>query len=229
MPRSSRCVWPGLAYHVTQRGTNRQRVFFTDSDRKCYLQLLRANLEDAGVRVLAWCLMDNHVHLALIPQQEDSLAVLLRRVHGRYAQMINARRQRTGHLWQQRFFSCALEASHVRRALAYVERNPVRAGLVERAEQYRWSSAAVHLGLRADREGLLDEEYWRQMGGAEGWRELLMTPEERAELRLLERCTYAGRPYGGEEFVKAMEERFGRKWRRWGFEGDGEKGLRAVA
>jgi putative transposase len=227
MPRNARCVEPGLAYHVTQRGTNHQRVFFSDADRKAYLGLVGDQLDDARVRVLAWCLMDNHVHWIVIPDQEDSLAVLFRRVHGRYAQMVNARRRRTGHLWQSRFFSCPLEGNHLRRALAYVERNPVRAGLAARPEDYRWSSAAAHLGLRRDREGLLDWDCWRELGGAQAWRELLMTPDDLAQLRVLRRCTYAGRPYGGEEFLRAMEERFGRKWRRWKFEGAGQAALEA--
>lgn len=213
---------PDQAYHLTQRGTNRQRVFFTDTDRSSYLRLMASNLGDAGVRLLGWCLMRNHVHFVAVPAHEDSLAVLMRRVNGRFAQMVNARLGRSGHLWQNRYFSCALSPSHLRRALVYVERNPVRAGLVESPEQYKWSSAAVHLGLVKDRYSLLDNEFWEQNGGAAGWKALLGAEESVCELRLLRRCTYAGRPYGEEEYVALMEARFGREWRRWGF----EKGLR---
>jgi putative transposase len=218
MPRNQRCILPGQAYHITQRGTNRQRIFFTSSGWAAYLRLLGQNLDDAGVRLLAWCLMPNHVHLIAVPERADSLSVLLRRVHGRYAQMVNAQRVRSGHLWQNRFYSCALSASHLWRALAYVELNPVRAGITERAEDYRWSSAAPHLGLTRDRYLLLDMDFWRGQGGASAWRELLATPEELLEMRLLRRCTYSGRPFGEEEFVASFEERFQRVWRRWGFE-----------
>ncbi len=152
--------------------------------------------------MLAWCLMSNHIPLVAEPEAGDSLAVLLRRAHGRYAQMLNACLKSTGHLSQSRFFRCPLETAHLRRALADVERNPVRAGLVERAEPYRWSSAAVHLELAQDRPGLVDEPFWREFGGAETWRELLMSPEELSELRLLRRCTFAGRPYGSERFLQ---------------------------
>ena len=86
MPRNARCVEPGLAYHVTQRGSNRQRVFFSASDYRMYLSLLREQIAYAEVRVLAYCLMTNHVHLVVVPERADSLAVLFRRVHGRYAQ-----------------------------------------------------------------------------------------------------------------------------------------------
>ncbi len=218
MARNSRCVVPGVAYHVTQRGTNKQQVFFTASDRATYLGLLKENLTLTQTRLLAWCLMKNHVHLALMPEMEDSLEVLLRRVHGRYAQMVNARRLRTGHLWQNRYFSCPLSETHLRRALAYIEQNPVRAGLVNQPEQYQWSSAAAHLGMARNRLSLCDETFWQQQGGLEGWQELLSTPEQLLTLRLLRRCTYAGRPFGDDQFIDSMEQRFQRKWRRWGFE-----------
>ncbi len=90
--------------------------------------------------------------------------------------------------------------------------------MVEQAEQYRWSSAAVHLELSQDKLRLVGEQFWQGFGGAEALLELLMSPEDLSELRLLRRCTFAGRPYGSEAFLQEMEERFGRKWRRWSFE-----------
>jgi putative transposase len=218
MPRNARCVQPELAYHVTQRGTNRQRVFYAPSDYKMYLSLVRSEREDAGVRILAYCLMTNHVHLIAIPEREDSLAVLFRRVHGRYAQYLNVRRRRSGHLWQQRFFSCPLSESHLWVALRYVEQNPCRAFMTARPEQYRWSSAAAHMGAGADRFRILDLDYWQRAGGADTWREMHAAAGSPNPVQLLRRCTYAGRPFGEEEFVVGLEERFGRKWRRWGFE-----------
>jgi len=89
--------------------------------------------------------MTNHIHLVAIPAREDSLSILMRRVHGRYAQYYNARSGRSGHLWQNRFFACTLGPGHLWSALAYVERNPIRAGIVGRAGDYVWSSAVAHL------------------------------------------------------------------------------------
>ena len=100
MPRNARVVAPGLPYHITQRGTNRERVFFTAGDRVLYLQLIRENMEQAGVQVLAYCLMTNHVHFVVVPEREDSLSVLFGRANGRYAQAVNIRKGRCGHLWQ---------------------------------------------------------------------------------------------------------------------------------
>jgi putative transposase len=219
MSRNARCILPGLPYHVTQRGTNRERVFFSTAHRKTYLDLLARNCPDAGVRVLAYCLMSNHVHLIVVPERGDSLAVLFRRVHGAYAQAVNAGRGRTGHLWQNRFYSCPLSDAHLWVALRYVEANPVRAGLAARAEEYRWSSAPVHLGeQRPERGSVLDLEFWEASGGVAMWRQLHASAEGDGQVNLLRRCTYAGRPFGDEEFVKQMETHFQRRWRRWSFE-----------
>jgi REP-associated tyrosine transposase len=160
MPRRARCVLPGIAYHVTQRGVDRRATFSADEDRHTYLRLLGENLREADVRLWAWCLMTNHVHLVLLPGSEESLSVLFRRVHGRYAQYYNARWGRSGHLWQNRFFSCILGTGHLWTALAYVERNPVRAGMVEAAVDYPWSSAAAHTTGIAP-TGLLDMAWWQ--------------------------------------------------------------------
>lgn len=205
---------PGLAYHVTQRGTDRQRVFFLNSDRDMYLHLLARNLACARVRLIAYALMTNHVHAVVIPEQLDSLAVLFRRVHGRYAQFINTRRGRSGHLWQGRFYSCPLDGDHLSTALRYVEENPCRARLSARPEDYRWSSAAVHLGLRRDGYGLVDLGFWERSGGAATWREMLAAPANEEQTDRLRQCTYGGRPFGGEDFLARMEENFGRTWRR---------------
>jgi putative transposase len=228
MPRNARCVLPGHPYHVTQRGTDRQTVFRTATDYKVYLALLREQLRYVEVSVHAWCLMRNHVHLVVTPHEVEALAFLFRRVHGRYAQYFNAKHHRTGHLWQNRFYSCILAGSHVRKALRYVERNPVRAEIAERPADYRWSSAAAHLTGK-DPFGVLDWSEWERLGKAEGWAGLLATPEEREQMRLLRRCTYAGRPFGEEEFLAEMEEQFDRKWRSWGFEGKEMNKIAAAA
>jgi len=156
--------------------------------------------------------MTNHVHLIAVPERADSLAVLLRRVHGRYAQYYNTRWGRTGHLWQNRYFACLLEPDHLWTALAYVERNPLRAGMVRWAADYRWSSAAAHLS-GVDETGILDMEWWRREDRGEEWDQVLGEEELEAS-SALRRCTYAGRPFGNERFVSEMSQRFGRHWER---------------
>ncbi len=212
MPRRNRCLLPGVACHITQRGVDRRPTFSSDQDRQTYLRLLRENLSDAQVAILAFCLMTNHVHLIAVPEREDSLAVLLRRVHGRYAQYYNIRSGRTGHLWQNRFYACALGRDHLWAALAYVDWNPVRAGLTLSPGGYRWSSAAAHLSGQ-DVDGLLDMSWWAREGPAATWAERLGRNDDE-EASTLRRCTYAGRPFGDEHFVDAISRRFGRYWTR---------------
>ena len=113
MPRRSRCVEPGLAYHVTQRGVAGIGVFHSQTDRRVYADLAAEQLQQARVSVYAYCWMTNHVHWIVVPDQADSLAVLFRRLHGHYAQYFNVRRRRRGHLWQNRFFSCAVDGTHL--------------------------------------------------------------------------------------------------------------------
>jgi putative transposase len=150
MPRIARVVIPGCPHHVTQRGNRREDVFFTEADRLRYLELLAEYAAKDGLAVQAYCLMTNHVHLVVVPRAEASLAAALKPVHMRYTQHVNRTQRLRGRLWQGRFFSCPLDDEHLWAAVRYVECNPVRAGLLERAEHYPWSSAAAHCGLRAD-------------------------------------------------------------------------------
>jgi putative transposase len=204
MPRKARIVVPGVPHHVTQRGTDHQTVFHAQRDRQVYLDLLAEQSRLAGVRVLAYCLMLNHIHLIAVPKLEFPLALCLQRVHGRYAQYLNARRQRSGHLWQSRFFSCALDDAHLWTALRYVELNPVRAGMVERAWEHRWSSAAAHLGRR-DASRILDLGFWEEAGGAATWSELIAAEEDADEIEKLRRATYACRPLGQWAFANRRD------------------------
>jgi putative transposase len=190
---------------VLPSGVDHQRVFFTDGDRRTYLEWLTTYAAEARARILAYCLMDNHIHLVAIPEETRSLATALRRAHGRYSLYLNTRRKRSGHLWQNRFYSCPLDDQHLWIALRYVERNPVRANLVARPEEYAWSSAAAHLGF-TDPPELLDLPFHAQAGGTQRWAALLAEPEELIDIRALQRGTFSGRPLGSDEFVTALEQ-----------------------
>jgi len=141
VPRRARSVFPGIAHHVTQRGNNRQQVFLSTSDYELYLKVLARHCRSCGVAIAAYCLMPNHVHLIAMPEAEDSLSKALGQTHAEYALAFNRSEGRSGHLWQNRFFSCPLDRDHLAQAQLYVELNPVRAGLVDEAWQWGWSSA----------------------------------------------------------------------------------------
>jgi putative transposase len=147
MSRIPRIVLENIPYHITQRGNGRQQVFFDPYDYQLYLDLLRRYAEDAQLRLRAYCLMPNHVHLIAAPARPNSMASALGRTHADYARHFNLKRRSCGHAWQARFFSCPLDAAHLWNAMAYVERNPVRARIVDEAGQYPWSSAGPHLDV----------------------------------------------------------------------------------
>ena len=209
----ARVVAEGVPHHITQRGNNRQDTFLQDEDRRCYLNFLRVQGEQHGLSVLGYCLMTNHVHLVATPRQSGSLAIALGRAHQAYSRYFNRRYQRSGHLWQNRFYSCPLGRGHLATALLYVDLNPVRARLVGAAEHYPWSSAAAHLG-RTDSRALLDDWAWNDLGLGADWKECLAAAANPAEEVELRTATYGGRPFGDETFVSEMEQLAGRNLRR---------------
>jgi REP-associated tyrosine transposase len=159
MPRTARIVIAGCAHHVTQRGNDGQAVFVGDEDREVFLAYLREASECFGLTIEGYCLMGNHVHVIATPDEEASLALALKRTNQLYAQYTNRVHGHRGHLWQDRFFSCPLDDAHFWKALAYVERNPVRARLCRKPWRWVWSSAAAHCGGQ-DGSGLLDLNGW---------------------------------------------------------------------
>ncbi|KKL68886.1 hypothetical protein LCGC14_2120480, partial [marine sediment metagenome] len=150
MPRIARVVIPDVPLHVTQRGNRQEDVFFCDEDRLRFLELLGRYSVRHGLAINAYCLMTNHVHLVVTPRSEDSLSATLRPLNTCYTQHVNHSQGYVGHLWQGRPYSCLLDERHFWAAVRYVERNPVRARIVRKAQNYRWASAAAHCGLRED-------------------------------------------------------------------------------
>jgi putative transposase len=195
-----------------QRGNNRESVFVADEDRRVYLQLLQEQADKYGLEVLGYCLMDDHVHLVAIPHEAESLAQAVGRTHFRYSQYVNRVHQRSGHLWQGRFYSCALDRRHLWLALRYVELNPVQARLCRKPWRYEWSSAAVHTDEKAESE-LLNLRRWYRQTSAEAWRKELAKGLTDAEMGLLRLRTQTGRPLGSDSFLNKIEAVLGRRVR----------------
>ena len=150
MPRRARVVFEGVVHHITQRGNYRQNVFEDDSDKSKYIEFIREYSEKYGMKIYAYCLMSNHVHFIAAPVKEDSLAMTFKYSNMRYSSYFNKKNKRSGHLWQGRFYSCPLQFEHALEALRYVERNPVRARMVELPWEYEWSSAREHVGFNGE-------------------------------------------------------------------------------
>ena len=210
MPRMARLVIPGLPHHITQRGSRKQATFFSNDDYAEYLALLHKNLGSAGVDIWAYCLMPNHVHLIAVPRNPDSLSKLLRLTHHRYARYINDGHGWQGHLWQERYHSCVMDENHLMAAVRYIELNPVRAGLCERPDDWRWSS--VHAHLFGDPDPVLSTEPMAIR--VSDWASYLSAPEHGPSIDDIRRHTNTGRPAGDDGFVELLEALTGRTLRR---------------
>ncbi len=211
MSRIARIILEGVPYHVTQRGNGRQQVFFEDRDYCLYLDLLRNSCQKERLPIWAYCLMPNHIHLIAVPERETAMAQAMGRTNADFARYYHLRKRSSGHVWQARYHSSPLDERHLWRAMAYVERNPVRAQLAARAEEYEWSSARLRLTGAA---GMVDLTPWRAKYDWPRWQEALRTSidEEAFGLRLQE-ASRRGRPLGDEQFVENLEKRCGRRLR----------------
>lgn len=207
MARRRRDSIPGFSYHLTQRGNRKVQIFFDDLDRRVYMKLLIKHCVEEKVRIWAYSLMDNHVHHIAVPDREKALSLAFKGIFEEYARYINTRYEKAGHLFQGRFKAAVLDEPYLWNAVPYVERNPVRAGIVRRAEDYRWSSAAAHCGLREDPVLSWDLPLIPLVPDWSAW----LAKEERAEdLEFIRNATQTGRPCGSEEFAKMLEAKLGR-------------------
>jgi putative transposase len=207
MARLARIVVPGLPHHVTQRGNRRETTFFKKDDYALYRDWLATSSDRAGCDVWAYCLMPNHVHTILVPSDEDGLRKTFADLHRRYTAHINARLRVTGHLWQGRYGSVVMDEDHLINAIRYVTLNPVRAGLVKRAQDWKWSSARAHLAGRDDAVVNVAPVLERvgdfsKFLGADFEDEETYGPLRRAET--------VGRPAGTAAWLRALEKRTGR-------------------
>jgi putative transposase len=201
MARLPRLVVPGLPHHVTQRGNGRARTFFADADYALYRDLLAASCHAAGVEIWAWVLMPNHVHLILRPSDPDGLRRALAPVHRRYAGHVHARERRSGHFWQGRFGAVAMDEDHLIAAASYVALNPVRARLVERAQDWRWSSVHAHLAGHDDGVTTIAPLLERIPDFAA----LIESGPDDAGFERLRRAETIGRPLGDDGFIGQLE------------------------
>ena len=207
MPRIPRVIAPCLPHHITQRGNGRQKVFFSDDDYAMFRDFLAENCKAAGVACWAYCLMPNHIHAILVPEDEDGLRAALAPTHRRYAGLINARRKRTGHFWQGRYGAAVMDEAHLLAAFRYILRNPIEAGLAASPEDWKWSSARAY--LRNINDGLTDTAPLR-LRSPNLWSLL------KADANEFEGCTVCedetiGRPHGDEAFLASLERKTGRR------------------
>jgi putative transposase len=167
---------------------------------------MRDASENHGASVWEYTLMDNHVHHIITPEREDSLAKTIKEAHGEYSLYLNRKYGLVGHAWQGRFKSIPMDWGYYVNAVRYVLRNPVRAGIVANAEDYRWSSAAARCGLRDD-AAIGDHPLVTEI---QNWSEWLRVDDAKMD-DLIRRHTRTGRPLGSDEFLRQLESQTGRK------------------
>jgi putative transposase len=206
MARLARVVAPGYPHHVTQRGVRSLSIFRNDADRKMYLQFLALEARRFGVKILAWCLMTNHVHLIAVPKDSGGLAMGIGEAHKRYSRMRNFDEGVRGYLFQGRFGSCVLDGKHFVSAVRYVEQNPVRAGIVRVPWEYPWSSAGFHVGERESDVLVEEQGLW---GFSGSWREYISDRRENEELSI-RKATRTGRPWMEGRELNKLERLTGR-------------------
>ena len=172
MASLARVILPNFPHHTIQRGNRRQDVFFNAGDYGYYLELLKEWCKEEALDLWAYCLMTNHVHLIISPSDHSNLNRAIGEVHRHYTRMINFREQRRGYLWQGRFSSFSMEGKWLLKVVAYMELNPVKAGMVDSAWDYPWSSVHAHLSAY-DKLGLVNTD--KILSIVDDWKSYLLT------------------------------------------------------
>ena len=224
MPRAPRVAIGGITYHVLNRANARLALFEADQDYELFETVLAEAHERVGMRTLGYCLMPNHWHLVLWPRADGELSEFMRWLTVTHTQRWHAAHGTagSGHIYQGRFKSFPVQSRRptagqraggtletgnpVLSVLRYVERNPVRAGLVRSAERWRWSS------LWARRSGAVAERPWltEPAGGLpEDWLDRVNRPQSEEEVAALVRCIRRGAPFGREQWVRRVAKELG--------------------
>ncbi|SNX28887.1 putative transposase [Polynucleobacter meluiroseus] len=161
MARQARTVIPGQAMHILVRGNNCETLFFSDAERRIYLDWLREAAKQFGCSVHAFALMPNHVHLLLTPLNEDSLSKTMQSLGRRYAQYFNQTHHRSGTIWEGRYRSSLIDPDYFLRCQRYIELNPVRVGFESSANDSTWTSFGSHIGGKSESWLIDHPTFWR--------------------------------------------------------------------
>lgn len=216
MPRRARLIAPDIPLHIIQRGNNRQDCFFEDADRQRYRSLLHEVAKDNACDVHAYVLMTNHVHLLLTCADSVGPSALMKRLGQRYTQYINRTHRRTGSLWEGRFRSCLVQAeAYLLACQRYIELNPVRAGMVARPEDYRWSSYR-HNALGEDDERVTPHSVYLQLAPdpqtrRTTYREFVSSQIEPAQFDRIRSATRGNVALGDDDFARRLSSRLNRR------------------
>lgn len=211
MPRTGRIVAPDMPHHIVQRGHNRNIVFVEDGDYLYYLDNLREWSSNLGVKLYAWCLMTNHVHLLLNPGDcTESIGLLMKRLAGRQTRYVNKQEGRTGSLWEGRYKLSIVDSSeYFLVCCRYIELNPVKAGIVDHPAAYRWSSFVENTDISG--AGIVDRAAFSEISAmhAHQYRDFVLEGEKECDRRFISERVESNRLTGSTKFVDEIETRTG--------------------
>jgi len=196
-----------MVFHVLNRGVGGMRIFDGDADYAAFQRVIEQTLHAVPIRIAAFCWMPNHWHFVLWPREDGELSAFMQRMTNMHTQRWQRAKRRVGygHLYQGRFKSFPVEGDeHFYRVVRYVERNALRAGLVQRAQEWRWGS----LWRRERGQGppLLSD--W-PLAEPSDWPDLVNQPQTEAELEAIRRCVQRGSPYGSTRWTENIAEQLG--------------------
>ena len=215
MPRKPRMYLAGIPAHIVQRGNNHDACFFSDDDYLFYLDVLGQGLRRYHVKLHAYCLMTNHVHLLMTPDDESGISRVMQHIGRRYVQYINMTYRRSGTLWEGRHKASLVDAdNYLLKCYRYIEMNTVAACMVGTPEQYRWSSYNLHAWGKPNE--IIREHYlYEQLGSSSDlkqytYRELFKTQLPNEDLHVIKESMKFNYPLGSERFKEQIESALGR-------------------
>ena len=215
MPRKARILVPNYPHHIVQRGHNRNAVFVADEDYRFYLDNLKEWKTKLGIKLYAWCLMTNHIHLVIEPADDaSSVSELMKRLAGRQTAYVNKLEKRSGSLWEGRFKASPIQRdSYLLACCRYVEMNPVRANIVSGPRQYKWSSYSERVGLSPSSMLDYDVCYINLSNDydarVERYKCYLKEGASDAELEFLRTAWKRNQLTGNQQFSDEIEQRLG--------------------
>ncbi len=215
MPRRARHYISGQPYHIVQRGNNREPCFIEIENYQFYLGLWQELSNKYAVSVHAYCLMTNHIHFLVTPETDDAISLVMKQVGSRYAQYINKKYKRTGTLWEGRHKSSLIQSEkYLLTCYRYVELNPVRAGMVEKPESYKWTS--YHANAWGDLSWIKPHEEYQRLGRDSvercfAYRELFRYQIDSNDLHKLRQSVHYCQPVGDEYFAQLIDDKYGIK------------------
>jgi len=207
MPRLVRLIAPDYPHHIIQRRNNRQNVFLENKDREMYLYLLNKYASENSCKLHSYCLMNNHIHLLSVPSHETSLAKTMQKTSLTYTQFYNKKYNRTGRLWECRFHSTIVDTdNYLLTVCRYIERNPVRAKIIDNPTDYLWSSAKTNgMGEKSN----LVEPIWNNFIEKDAYLLFLNSKESDDDIKKIRKSTFTGKPLANEKFIELLKNKLG--------------------